>query len=411
MSGPQKREEGLGGATPHPERGNRAQGLQTRFKFDFGRLSRMAFANVALMASAASAIDLPFNEAIDFLKSKTAITTNSWRDVWDAAHSKMFMVAGANTKALVDDFQTAIAKALEQGTTLDAFRKDFDTIVKTHGWSYKGERGWRTRTIFETNMRTAYAAGRYAQMTKPDTLAAFPYWQYNHSGAIHPRVQHKNWNGMCLAADDPAWATMYPPNGFGCGCFVTPVSRSRLKRLGKDGPDASPNLDQLGTDQPLGVDPSFAYNPGEAWLRQTAPGPRAISATQANVAAFVRAALRDKWPDGSWTPVATADKRTAKLLEVSEGTEVRLSADTIRQHGHHPEADDGAYAVLPKWLKDKGQLMVDDKGRKAFVGEYDGQLYHAALKVVRKEKRQEIYLVSLRRTNWEKVKRQLKEVK
>ncbi|MGR8925036.1 phage head morphogenesis protein [Rhizobium leguminosarum] len=352
-----------------------------------------------------SAVNLPFDEAIAFLRQKVSTSTESWRDVWDGAHSKMFMVAGANSKAIVDDFKDAIGKALEQGTTLDDFRKDFDKIVKTHGWSYRGERGWRTKTIFETNLRTAYAAGRYAQMTEPDTLATFPNWQYHHSGAVHPRLQHKAWDGLCLAADDPFWKTAYPPNGFGCGCFVTPVSRSRLRRLGKTGPDRAPDLDQLGTDQPLGVDPSFAYNPGQAWLEKTAPGPKAVSADQANVAAFVSSALRGKWPDGSWTPVATASKKVATTLDVKVGTEVRLSADTIRSHVKHEIASPAAYGVIPRQLASAGRLVQDANGRWAFVGEYDGQFYQAAVKVVKKGEREEIYLVSLRRTNANEIKR------
>ncbi|WP_245436735.1 phage minor head protein [Rhizobium chutanense] len=357
------------------------------------------------MASTLSAIDLPFDEAIAFFRQKVSTPTESWRDVWDAAHSKMFMVAGANTTAIVDDFKQAIGKALEQGTTLDDFRKDFDQIVKKHGWSYRGERGWRTKTIFETNLRTAYAAGRYAQMSEPDTLATFPYWQYHHSGAVHPRLQHKNWNGLCLAADDPFWKTAYPPNGFGCGCFVTPVSRPGLRRLGKAGPDRAPDLDQLGTDQPLGVDPSFAYNPGRAWLEQTAPGPKAVSADEANVAAFVFSALRGKWPDGSWTPVGIASKEVATTLEIKAGTEIRLSADTIRSHVKHTIATPAAYGVIPRQLASAGRLVKDANGRWAFVGEYDGQLYQAAVKVVKKADREEIYLVSLRRANANEIKR------
>jgi SPP1 gp7 family putative phage head morphogenesis protein len=411
VSGATTREEALGRLTGRADPAERAQGLQNRFNFDFARLGRLAKAGIARMTATVSAIDLPFQEAIDFLKQKTKVPTKSWRDVWDAAHSKMFMVAGANTEALVGDFQASIAKALEQGTTLEEFRKDFDAIVKTHGWSYKGERGWRTRTIFETNMRTAYAAGRYAQMTRPETLEAFPYWSYRHSGSLHPRLNHKAWDGQVYAADDPFWKTNYPPNGFGCGCFVVPVSRTGLKRLGKSGPDESPNLDQLGTDQPLGVDPSFAYNPGEAWLRQTAPGPKAVSASEANVAAFVSSSLRGKWPDGAWTPVTVAEGETARKLGVVSGTEVRLSADTIRSHVKHEAATADAYAVLPKWLKRKGRVMVDENGRLALVGDWDGRLYHAALKVLKKDTHHEIYLVSLRRTTAERVARKLKDVK
>lgn len=357
------------------------------------------------MTTTATALDLPFDEAIDFLRQKSAIPTQGWRDVWDGAHSKMFMVAGANKQAIVDDFQSSIAKALEQGTTLETFRADFDQIVKRHGWSYNGERGWRSRTIFEANLSSAYSAGRYSQLTKPDTLATFPFWQYNHSGAIHPRVQHKAWDGNVYAADDPCWNTMYPPNGFKCGCFVTPVSRPGLRRLGKSGPDRAPDLDQVGTDQPLGVDPSFAYNPGKAWLAQTAPGPVAVSANQAQVAAFVNSSLRGKWPDGSWTPVAIANKEMATALEVATGTEVRLSADTIRTHVKHEVATPAAYGVLPRHLVKQGKLLKDTKGRWAVIGEYEGQLYRAGLKPVVTEERHEIYLTSLRRTNANQVAR------
>ncbi|QCM08228.1 hypothetical protein CFBP6626_17905 [Agrobacterium tumefaciens] len=350
------------------------------------------------MATTVGAINLPFDEAIDFLRQKAAVPTQSHRDVWDAAHSKMFMVAGANKKALVEDFQAAIVKAAEQGLTLEDFRADFDAIVARHGWQYNGSRGWRSRLIFETNLSTAYAAGRYAQMTAPETLEAFPYWMYNHSGAIHPRLEHKAWDGDCYEATDPVWAKMYPPNGYRCGCFVTPVSRPGLRRLGKSKPDTPPNLDQLGTDQPRGIDPSFAYNPGAAWLSQTAPGPQAVSADQAQVAAFVRSALKGKWPDGSWTPVATANKATGAALDVAAGTEIRLSADTIRSHMHHDTITPDGYGVLPGQLVKGGKLLRDRNGRPAFIGEYDGKLYHAAVKVVKKDKRQEVWLTSLRRT-------------
>jgi hypothetical protein len=346
------------------------------------------------MVTTASALDLPFTEAIDFLKQKTATPTKSWRDVWDAAHSKMFMVAGANKQAIVEDFQAAIVKAIETGTTLAEFQKDFDKIVKTNGWSYKGDRGWRTKTIFETNMRTAYAAGRYAQATDPDVLAAFPYWQYNHSGATHPRVQHLAWNGTVLAADDPFWNEAYPPNGFGCGCFVTSVSRGGLKRQGKAGPDRSPNLDQVGTDQPLGIDPSFAYNPGKAWLTQTAPGPKVVTASQAMVAAFAKSSLRGKWPDGSWTPVGAVDKTMAGTLDVKAATEIRLPAETIRSLGETISLE--TLANLPSWLSKSGRIKVDSQGNIVIVGTLDGKTYCATIRIERQKDRSSVTVTDLK---------------
>jgi len=234
-----------------------------------------------VMTSTIEAIDLPFQEAIDFMAQKTAVPTQRWTDVWETAHSRAFMVAGAATEALVKDFQTAIQKAIEQGTTLGEFRKDFYSIVDKHGWhGWTGEgnprsEAWRIRTIYETNLRMAYAAGRYAQQTDPDVLAIYPFWVYRHSGNPHPRLDHKSWDGLTLRADDPWWLTNYPPNGFGCGCISESVTARGLARQGKTGPDQAPPLDisakLVGRSStrtqltPKGVDPGFAYNPGMAW--------------------------------------------------------------------------------------------------------------------------------------------------
>ncbi|WP_144409562.1 phage minor head protein [Martelella endophytica] len=370
----------------------------------FERASKSILSSIrpALMTETTDPLQLPFQEAIDFLRQKVGVPTRSWRDVFDAAHSKMFMVAGAQTEALVADFQGAIERALKDGTTLEDFRKDFDATVKTHGWSYHGDRGWRTRVIFETNLRTAYAAGRFAQLNSPEIREAFPGWRYNHSGNKHPRRDHLAWDGKVWAADDPVWQSIYPPNGFGCGCFVTPVPAALVEAKGFD---STPDLDQLGTDQPRGVDPSFDYNPGAAWLSRTAPGPKAVTASQTQVAKFVRAVQRGKWPDGTWQPVATAGKADAEKLGVKAGTEVRLSSDTIRSHAKHDRITPDAYAVLPNWLRKNGRLAQGGNGRWAYVGEHDGANYHAGLKVVKKDGREEIYLTSLRRTTARKMKK------
>ena len=165
-------------------------------------------------AATVRAIGLPPREAIAFLRQKTNVTTQSYLDVWAEAHSRAFMVAGAATNALVQDF-----------------RRAFDGLVTKHGWQHTGTPGWRARIIFETNLSTAYSAGRYAQATEPDTLAVYPYWRYVHSGALHPRLQHLAWNGRILLASDPWWSAHYPPNGWRCGCRVEVVSARGLKRL------------------------------------------------------------------------------------------------------------------------------------------------------------------------------------
>ena len=233
--------------------------------------------------SLVSAVSLPPKEAIAFLRQKVNVPTQPWSDVWNEAHSRAFSVAGAASADLVQDFRDAVAKALEHGTSMADFRKDFDTIVARHGWVHNGTPAWRANIIFETNLSTAYSADRYVQLTEPDVLEAYPFWRYQHNAAVHPRVQHVAWSGLTLKADDPWWRTHFPPNGWRCHCSVSPVSERGLTRMGKAGPDEAPPLDlrtvrvrvgdEIRAEQvPRGIDASFGYNPGMAWQGRVQPG-------------------------------------------------------------------------------------------------------------------------------------------
>ncbi|RJP17900.1 MAG: head morphogenesis protein [Deltaproteobacteria bacterium] len=229
------------------------------------------------MPSEARYASLPFQEAIDFFREKVNIPTRHWDDLRQGMHARGFMVAGAAKTEILADLRSAVDKAISEGTTLDEFRKSFDSIVANHGWSYKGGRNWRSELIFSTNIRTAYAAGRYRQMTDPDVASYRPNWQYRHGDSVVPRPLHLSWDGLVLAADDAWWKTHYPPNGWGCKCRVFALSDRDMRKAGKDGPDTAPNdgsyewTDRNGVvhDVPRGVDPGWDYNVGEAaWGRQ-----------------------------------------------------------------------------------------------------------------------------------------------
>ena len=218
---------------------------------------------------------LPFEEAIAFFRGKVNLPTATWLDIQKGMHARAFVVAGAMQIRLLEDFRAAVTSAIAKGTTLQAFRQQFDRIVKRHGWSYNGSRGWRSRVIYDTNLRTAYQAGRYKQLSDPQALKARPYWRYKHDDLVlRPRQQHLALNGLVLRHDDPFWATHYPPNGWGCKCKVFAESAASLKRK-KLSVSASPEIRrvarQLGdriVQVPEGIDPGWDYNVGEAaWGR------------------------------------------------------------------------------------------------------------------------------------------------
>lgn len=243
--------------------------------------------------------NLSFDEQIRFFRGKVNVPTRRWADLWRDAHDRGFMVAGAAKADLLSDFRRAVDRAISDGTTLRDFQKDFDQIVARHGWQYRGSRGWRTRVIYETNLRTSYAAGRFQQLQQ--VKQARPYWRYVHSDAVRfPRPLHVSWDGLVLDADDPWWQTHYPPNGWGCKCKVFALSDRDLERFGKSGPDPAPdNGTQEFVDKvtgevhrvPTGIDPGWDYAPGRSVVEQLAPRQLDNLSTPITEQAFAATAL------------------------------------------------------------------------------------------------------------------------
>jgi hypothetical protein len=97
----------------------------------------------------------------------------------------------------------------------------------------------------------------------------FPFWRYRIGNSKKHRPEHEAWNGLVLSADDPWWDTHYPPNGWGCNCYVQALDEVDLRELGKKGPDPAPEGGsrrvQYGNrliDVPNGIDAGWAYAPG-----------------------------------------------------------------------------------------------------------------------------------------------------
>ncbi|MEQ1890286.1 MAG: phage minor head protein [Alphaproteobacteria bacterium] len=217
--------------------------------------------------------NVPFDEAIDFLRQKVRLPTNSWTDIWEGAHARAFVIAGATQDALIADFHNAVTDALANGTTLATFRKDFDRIVAAHGWSYNGGAGWRSKVIYNTNLRMARAAGQWKQIQRQ--IEARPYLRYSAVMDSRTRPEHAAWHGTVLRADDPWWRSHYPPNDWGCRCAVEQWSTRDLDRHGFEVSKAAPEIQMearsvntpggpVTVQVPQGIGTGFGYNVGEA---------------------------------------------------------------------------------------------------------------------------------------------------
>jgi len=216
---------------------------------------------------------VPFDEAINHFRGKLNLPTEFWDQITGQAHAKGFTVAGATKADLLNDMRSLVDDAIANGTSITEFRKGFDAAVAKHGWSYKGKRGWRTRVIYDTNLRTAHAAGRWQQSQRMKIRR--PYGQYQTVGDGKVRPQHAAWDGLVFLLDDIWWQTHYPPNDFGCRCFMRTLSQRQLEKKGLTVSNAPPlelterintRTGEVYGEVPKGIGVGWDYNVGKAWL-------------------------------------------------------------------------------------------------------------------------------------------------
>ncbi|QNH77820.1 minor capsid protein [Pseudomonas protegens] len=184
------------------------------------------------------------SNAIAYLKSKGYAVTWDWRDMLDQAHEQAFTVAKAMRLDLLSDIRGALETALQDGQTLKQFIAALQPTLEAQGWWGKqvivdsdgvGElvqlgSPRRLKTIYQTNLQSAYMAGRKAEMEQ--TTETHPYWMYVAILDGKTRPSHRALQGQVFRHDDPIWSAIYPPNGFNCRCRVTALSEAAAKRRG-----------------------------------------------------------------------------------------------------------------------------------------------------------------------------------
>jgi len=238
--------------------------------------------------------NLPPKEAVAFFKKKGYALGFDWRDVWQQEHAAAFTVAKVSRLDVLEDIRGAMDTAIKNGVTAAQFKKNLKPILQAKGWwgkramydpvEKKFKRAQlgssrRLQTIFDTNMRTAYAAGKWERAER--TKKTRPYLRYIAVRDSRTRPQHSAWHGTVLPIDHEFWQSHFPPNGWRCRCTVQTLSERDLKRYGrKISPDPPVQTRKYlnkrtgeVTDVPVGIDPGFSYNVGEARDRALTPPP------------------------------------------------------------------------------------------------------------------------------------------
>lgn len=300
---------------------------------------------------------LPPEEAVDAFRRKGYEIGFDWRDIEREEHSRDFTVAKVACLDLLADIRAAVDAGIAEGITPREFARRLTPLLQERGWwgrqvmtdPLTGETREvqlgsprRLRIIYDTNLRMAYAAGRWERIEA--VAERRPWLRYVAVLDDRTRDQHRRWHNTVLRWDDPWWDSHAPPNGWNCRCSIQQLSDRDLARRGLTPSDPPPVTTRTWVNRrtgetrqiPGGVDPGFDYNVGRAnmdYLRETAAArldAAAPDVAREAVAAMTRSPafdsfLRSPGRGRSGYPVATGGTRFGAPL----GT-VTLPPETAR---------------------------------------------------------------------------------
>ena len=177
--------------------------------------------------------NLPPREALEHFRAKGYHVGYSWLDTSEGEHLRSFTVAKAMRLDILEDIRGEVDRTIAEGITFEEFYDELEPKLKVKGWWGRQKmvdpltgkvrtvqlgNYHRLRTIFDTNLRTSYARGRWEMIERQAERA--PWLLYDAVNDERTRPDHLAWDGTLLRWDDPFWQTHYPPNGWRCRCRV-----------------------------------------------------------------------------------------------------------------------------------------------------------------------------------------------
>ncbi len=224
-------------------------------------------------------LSLPPEEIVKWYKSKGYAFSWKWEDVWQEAHARAFTVSKVMKLDILQELKDEVDKIFTHGLTFEQFRKDLEPNLKRLGWwgkvradevpGYDPASGGdpnkivqlgsprRLQTIFQTNSNVAYNSGRYKFQIQ--NAVNRPYWLYNQLERKHKRKAHAVYANKVFMFDDPIWNIIYPPNRWGCGCYVIALTKEEVEARGLKV--------CKGSDERIDVAEGWDYNPGKSYYK------------------------------------------------------------------------------------------------------------------------------------------------
>lgn len=171
---------------------------------------------------------LPNEKAISHTQAKTLITGQ----IQAYHHALAFTVARLAQMDMLAEIKTGVDKAIAQGIGEHEFKKQLMPYLVAKGWlnADKKKIGKRLELILHTNRQNAFATAKWERIQA--TKGTFTHLKYMPSLSVQKRDEHTRYYGIIRPVDDPIWQSIFPPNGFGCRCYVKRLTTKEAQKEG-----------------------------------------------------------------------------------------------------------------------------------------------------------------------------------
>ena len=303
-------------------------------------------------------------QAIAWFRTRLPLPDPAYRTLSEEARRRAFFVAGLAQLDLVQEALDALDAALAKGETFEQFKPRLSERIQ-RAWG--GASAHRLRTIFDTNLQSAYGAGRWK--AADELRQERPYWGL--SVVLDGRTSRicLNLAGVVLPADHPFWDMHIPPLHYRCRTALVTYSAAQAEGRITQRPPEQPPLEGFGrppgreawSPQPRDYHPELwraylralgqgmpdadGYLAGLVATRQPKPTDWMLAAGRVAVASFPERVERVKDPEVSKVLGPRAQRIAQKITKhaVLEGQfrpdvtpEEYLEA--LRLAAMHPEA-------------------------------------------------------------------------
>ncbi len=197
------------------------------------------------------------SEAIKALQKRLELPAEMVRGIAATNKRQALSVLNGSSYLVEKKLQEAILGIEQRGEHVregvKQLHKTFDSLGITPRSSFQLE------TIFRTQTRIAYSAGRWQSLQDPDVQEILWGYKLVTVGDDRVRDAHEPMDGTTLPKEDPYWEINWTPNGWACRCQMIAIYEERdhvrpPERVEVDGKTVYP-----------GADKGFRYNPGKVF--------------------------------------------------------------------------------------------------------------------------------------------------